>query len=201
MSFEQIGLYLVDKICSYLSVRDVASLEQSCTRLHSEIDDVGVWRKMLEGYLNKFQYVFVIDALNSNSAEHFVSSRRHKLLMAIVVVTNRAFKKYFQCCYWEEKHVDEQSIGPAVVSDGIVVDAEEIAAKELLFTRGDKILFKNDHLLIEDPDFPGLMLDFPLFNPPNISIFLRRYNSWLERYLDYMDKLFDVLREAVFLLH
>jgi len=200
MSLLVLGVYLLDKVCGYLPLQDLSNLEMTCKTLYFQVEEVGVWKSKFLALSRKYQYGFVLD---TSKQLHLVEPKFYKLLTGLVIIMNRSVMKYFQCCFWEERYLDQMNQGSAESSD--VADADEISVKELLFTRGDSIVLRNGHFVVEDSDFPGLGLKNPLKIPlevaANISGFLSCFTAWLEEYFKYIEGFIDVLREQVFLFH
>ena len=45
MKLDVIGKDIIEQICSYLKVEDVANLEQTCQKFNSEIEKTYIWKK------------------------------------------------------------------------------------------------------------------------------------------------------------
>ena len=45
MRLDMIGTDMMEKICSYLKIKDVANLEQTCKKINSEIERTYIWKK------------------------------------------------------------------------------------------------------------------------------------------------------------
>ena len=195
-----IGVYLVDKVCCYLPLQDLSHLEMTCKTLYFQIEEVDVWKSKFLALSRKYQYGFVLD---TSKQLQLVEPKFYKMLTGLVIIMNRSVKKYFQCCFWEERYLDQTNQGCTVSTD--IGDVDEISVKELLFTRGDSIVIRNGYFVVEDNDFPGLGLKNPLKIPcevsANIAGFLSCFKSWLEEYFKYIESYLDVLREQVFLSH
>ena len=202
MSLLVVGVYLLEKISSFLSCRDLAHLELSCKTLSSQLEEAGVWKASFRKLSRKYQYGFILDTarLEAVEGDGMGEEKFYKLLTGLILITSRSFKKYFQCCFWEEKSLDVLGQGSQSTE---FEDIDEISIKELLFTRGDSLVLKNCHLVIEDPDFPGLGLvnSLKVSFSNDLSKFLSRFRAWIEVYFKYIDKYLDVLREQVFLIH
>ena len=55
-----IGTDLMENICSYLKVEDIANLEQTCKKINSEIETTYIWKKLAKKLLRKFQFTFLL---------------------------------------------------------------------------------------------------------------------------------------------
>lgn len=201
-----LGTYIIEKISVYLSIKDLSHLELSCKTLCDQLEEAGAWRSKFQLLSRIYKYGFI-----ANIGEYFSPLVDHdsgcgyfyKVLTGLVVLTHRGFKNHFQCCYWEQKHIDELASGSKDCRSEELVEVDEICLEEFIFTKGDTIVFRKDHFVVVDLNFPDLGLRNPLKIIPNddMSNFLSSYKSWLEEYLIFIEKYFDVLREQVFLAH
>jgi len=208
MSFLTLSVYTIEKISAYLSVKDLANLELSCRTLYSHIEEAGVWKSKFQYLSRIYQYKFISNIECSewftNVAEEESSLNLYKILTGLVLQTHRSFKKYFQGCFWEEERMNKIKFGEDECQNEEVIDedVDEISLKEFIFTKGDSLLFNEGYFFIDDSDFPDIAAGNRLyFVASDVSKFLCSYTSWLEEYLIFIDKYFDVLREQVFLAH
>ena len=207
MSILVLGVYLIEKISVYLSIKDLSHLELSCKTLCDQLEESGAWKLKFKHLAKIYQYSFIASVETSecvNPVKGHEAGRRYfyKTLTGLVLATHQCFKKHFQCCYWEEKRNDELDSGSKDYRNEELTEVDETSLEEFIFTKGDTILFRKDHFIVSDINFPDFGMKIPLKILSNdVSKFLFMYESWLENYLSFIEKYFDVLREQVFLKH
>ena len=84
-----IGTDMMENICSYLKVEDLANLEQTFKKINSEIERTYIWKKLAKRLLRKFQYIFLQDAykaVQDSSEQHTENDEKHVSKWIIVYI-------------------------------------------------------------------------------------------------------------------
>ena len=110
MKIFDLGIYIIEKISVYLSIKDLSHLELSCKTFCTQLEEAGAWKSKFKHLAQIYKYGFIASIGEcSRPLEDDDSGCRYfyKILTGLVLLTQRGFKNHFQCCYWEQKHIDE----------------------------------------------------------------------------------------------
>ena len=194
-----IGTDMMEQICSYLKVEDVANLEQTCQKFNSEIEKTYIWKKLAKRLLNKFQFKFLQDAyisVQDSPEQHTDNHEKHcsKWIISLVMITHKTFKEVQWSSYWEEKCWDTNF-------DASDSDDEndwehypiEVAfhhfTKAIKISRGDTLALKGNSFHVVDEElYDPNTYSIDLSLPPN---FYGLYAAWLKNYVQLKDNILD----------
>ena len=194
-----IGTDMMENICSYLKVEDVANLEETCKKINSEIERTHIWKKLAKRLLRKFQFIFLQDAykaVQDSSEQHTENYEKHvsKWIISIVLITHNTFKEVQWSSFWEERFCDPNFD----VSDSDDDWDQENYARVIAFyhtnnslriSRGDTLALKGNTFFVVDEvldDRNTPPIDFSLS-----SNFYGLYATWLKEYVQLKEDILE----------
>jgi len=193
MKLDTIGEDVIEKICSYLSIEDIARLEQTCKRISTEVDSI--WKKKATVILKGSPYVFLQKVFKSvrEDLEEYSEKYCSKWVIRLVQVTNEILEQFqSENMYGHPLQLNGEEYDECY---GIPEYFQSLSEEECKVGKGDTIVLQGRTFDIEDDDFS-------LFEPTiNVSLSLNfpaLYKAWLSEYAEAKAELFFIARDAVF---
>ena len=189
-----IGTDLMENICSYLKVEDIANLEQTCKKINSEIETTYIWKKLAKKLLRKFQFTFLHDAYKTaqdSPGQHTENHEKHlsKWIISLLLITHNTFKEVKWISFWEEKFCDSD-FDVSDTDDGTWETYASVIAlhhtnNALRIRRGDTLALKGNTFFVVEEDVDErhiISIDISLS-----SDFYELYATWLKEYVEMKD--------------
>jgi len=191
---------IIEHICSYLSLFDVAKLEQTNKKMLQTIQGVRVWKRVAERFGRKFNYPLVRALLKHMKENDITDVKYYKIVIGITAHSKkivgdleRAANQYKSDGEQEmEKYQEERNRAHLtskqfnlwlrrMVKLFIQEDLMRAKVKQILTFNTELILTDEDEILEEQVVDKEKIVDFFEDESPDVVLHIKRFEDWIRR--------------------